>query len=211
MTQIDRLRWQRRVAMAFDEEVDFCPDDLPCGWNSNRALFYLHDIGNTWVAEAETPIVAVPSVVAQQEFNHPINPAGQIKRKIAEIDRKAMRLADLVAQTSAPNALLRQIETLETEREELARALARFQSDEGVARALRTIHAGDVRRMMAGILEDLQAGDPAALKDALTQIIEKVELSPDSFDATVTYRIAPGMKTGEQVASPRGFEPRLPP
>jgi hypothetical protein len=76
---------------------------------------------------------------------------------------------------------LRQIEALETERERLTTTLKRIEAQEGIARTLRTIHAGDARRMMAGILGNLQAGNPVVLKDALTPMVEKNQASPRFF------------------------------
>lgn len=39
------------------------------------------------------------------------------KRRLVEIDKKVSRLADLISESSKPGALLRQIESLEGERE----------------------------------------------------------------------------------------------
>ena len=53
----------------------------------------------------------------------------------------------------------------------------------------------------------LQEIDREVLKEMMGGMLEKVELYPTSLQARLHYRFA----TGDLVASPRGFEPRLPP
>ncbi len=50
---------------------------------------------------------------------------------------------------------------------------------------------------------------PAELKDFLTSILDGVELDPVESTVRLCYRIP--MVSGNSVASPRGFEPLLPP
>ncbi len=137
--------------------------------------------------------------------------AGPLKRRISEIEKKVARLADLVSETRTPDALLRQIEALEDERDGLVGCLDGLESERAASRLLRAVTAADVRRMLEGLTADLNARDPEALKDALREIVEKIELSPETFEAVVYFHFGPAVKTGEQLASPRGFEPRLPP
>ncbi|MGL5936168.1 MAG: recombinase family protein [Cetobacterium sp.] len=125
-----------------------------------------------------------------------------IKRKIAELDRKCMKLADAIGQTSAPAALLRSIETFEAQRERLAEALASLESEQQAASVLRLITPAEVRRMMTSLLTNLNDGNPESIKDALPQLVERIELSPATWEAVITYRAAAGV-SGEFRASPR--------
>ena len=134
-----------------------------------------------------------------------------LKRRIIEIDKKTARLADLMSETSAPGALLRQIEELEEQREECVRSVDSAKVDQAATRVLKEIGVSDIRRMLRAIAHDMNATDPEEFKDSLCQAIEKVELSPDTFEAVINYRFGPAIKSGEWMASPRGFEPRLPP
>ena len=139
------------------------------------------------------------------------NEAAPMKRRIAEIDMKTSRLADLMSETSAPNALLRQIEALEEERSSISGMLESMESDRAAAKIFREIGVADVRRMLHSIVDDMNAKDPEALRDTLRQALQSVELSAESFEAVINYRVGPASKSGELVASPRGFEPRLSP
>jgi hypothetical protein len=49
---------------------------------------------------------------------------------------------------------------------------------------------------------------PEELRRVLTSLVERIELDPKTRDFTIKYRLP---VTGVKVASPRGFEPRLPP
>ena len=134
-----------------------------------------------------------------------------MKKRIAEIDRKTARLADLISETSAPDALLRQIEALEEEREKIAASIEGIEADKAAARALREITAADVKQFLHKVAENMNAASPEELRDALRETVEKVILTPDTFSAEIYFRLAPASKSGERVASPRGFEPRLSP
>lgn len=132
--------------------------------------------------------------------------AGAMKRRAGEIERKIGRLADLISETTAPTALLRQIEVLESARDELLARIDGLESERTMARALRDISAADVRRMLRGLADDMNAADPESLQDTLRQAIEKIELAPDTFEAAISYRLGPASKSGELLASPRGAE-----
>ena len=64
-----------------------------------------------------------------------------------------------------------------------------------------------VRKLLQTILTELN-DNTDRLRDAIHQLIDRVELSPETFEAVLYYRICPLVKSGELVASPRGFEPR---
>ena len=134
----------------------------------------------------------------------------QAKRRIADIDKKTFRLADLVSQTSAPTALLRQIEVLEAEREQIIASLEAMDMENAAAQAYRNITAKDVQRALSVIVQKLEERDSTAVKDMLVQMIDRVELDPATFEAVITYRVAASDKTGEQMVLTRGFEPLLP-
>ena len=146
--------------------------------------------------------------LAKAKDNSP-EEVGAMKRRITEVEKKIGRLADLVSETRSPEALLRQIEALEDERGRLIESLEGMESERVATRALREITASDVRRMLKGLVDDMNAAAPEDLRDELRTAVEKVELSPDTFEAVIHLRFAPASKSGELLASPRGFEPRF--
>ena len=134
----------------------------------------------------------------------PKDDAGPLKRRITEIDKKIARLADLLSETSAPAALLRQVEGLEEERDRLAITLAGIEADSSFAKTLRLVTAADVRNTLKTLAEDISADDPEAVRDLLRQIVERVELCPKTWKADVHLRFGPASKTREWLATPRG-------
>ncbi|OQY72481.1 MAG: hypothetical protein B6D47_04830 [Rhodocyclaceae bacterium UTPRO2] len=132
-----------------------------------------------------------------------------LKRRIDDLTRRIGRLADLISETSAPGALLRQIEEFEAERERAKLALEGMEAEAQAMQTMRELRPEQVRRVLRGIAQDMNAQEPSALRDALREFIDRIELDPVTFDATVNWRL--GHLTGVKVASPRGFEPRLPP
>jgi hypothetical protein len=61
---------------------------------------------------------------------------------------------------------------------------------------------------MLGYSED-QRLDAGEMRRVLCTLLERVELDPKTRELTLRYRLQ--VKTGVKLASPRGFEPRLPP
>lgn len=118
--------------------------------------------------------------------------AAALRRQIAESEKRIGRLTELLAQTSAPEALLRQIEALEAERRGAAEALASLDS----RKSLRAVSAAGVRAMLDGVSKALQSAPPEALRDMLRAIVAQVTLDPATWDAVVSYRIAPAVKAG---------------
>lgn len=135
-----------------------------------------------------------------------------LARQLADNDRKASKLADLITQTTAPTALLRQIEILEGEREKLAERLEALEAENKASHELANLKPADVRKFLRLLADEMRRDENSeAYRDMLRQMVEKIELSPDSFKAKVVLRFSAPGNTGMQLASPRGIEPRLPP
>ncbi len=79
---------------------------------------------------------------------------------------------------------------------------------EGAAMTVCAVITPDTaHRLLRTILNDLN-NNPDGLRDAIHRLIDRIESTPETFDAMRYYRIRPLVKSGELVASPRGFEPR---
>ena len=60
--------------------------ELPQNWQQEPPPSALQQLGDDWVASAESPIMAVPSVVIPDELNYLLNPKHQDFGKI-KIDK----------------------------------------------------------------------------------------------------------------------------
>ena len=84
-----------------------------------------------------------------------------------------------------------------------------MESDRAIADTLRDISVTAIRRMLSGVAEDISTAAPENLRDTLRQAVDRVELSPDDFEAVIHLRFGPASKSGDLLATPRGFEPRF--
>lgn len=129
----------------------------------------------------------------------------ELKRRVAELEKKVGRLSELLGETTAPAALLRQIEAAESEREGLLARIEQAESDAAVNHVLKNLTPAAVRWMLRTMAQDLLNANPTTIKDTLPQLVESVVLDPSTMAGEIRYRLA-GI-TGDKVASPRGFEP----
>ena len=80
--------------------------------------------------------------------------------------------------------------------------------DDDRARLMAAVTEADVIRILDRLAADMPT-DREALKDFVASMVKQIALDPSNFTCRIHYEIpAPA---GEFVASPRGFEPRLPP
>ncbi len=89
----------------------------------------------------------------------------------------------------------------------LADERASLEMNQEAAEVLRAIGEKDAKAILANLADNLALTDRDATKELLEGLLEKVELCPASLNARLHYHFA----AGDLVASPRGFEPRLPP
>jgi site-specific DNA recombinase len=123
--------------------------------------------------------------------------------QIAEASRKIERVGALLAQTSAPDALLRSIEKWETERTKLLNRKIELEERTKLTAQLHEVRESDVRRILQHMAEEVdETQDPGELKDLLAGFLDGVELDPVTFSCTMRYRIDP-LRRGDNLASPR--------
>ena len=127
----------------------------------------------------------------------------------ADIKRTEKRLSNLVelAADSGDKAILTKIRELEA----ALGSLREQRADWAERRALKDRLMGLTEAQMAKLSKFINPGygSRAQIRNLLVAVIERIELAPDSRKLTIKYRLP--VPTGVKVASPRGFEPRLPP
>ncbi len=131
----------------------------------------------------------------------------RLRKELAEIERQIIRITELLGQTTTPDPLLRQIELHEQRRVALEEKVSRQAQIEADADKVRSLTEAQVSRIMRGLAEDMESLDRERLKDFARGLLEKVELDVAAATFQLTYRLS----AGDRLASPRGFEPRLPP
>jgi site-specific DNA recombinase len=143
----------------------------------------------------------------------------KIKREKKAVQTKLANLVRLAERAPDSESLAERLVALEAEMAELDAKLANAEQSAAMRRAIRATSAEEAAQMIAGWM----AEDGASLDEqraALAQLVERIEFNPATGEGRVLYRIAAwgdgrfrlsNKETGERGASPRGFEPRLPP
>ena len=122
-------------------------------------------------------------------------------KELRNIDAKINRISSLLAETTAAAALLRKIESLESERIDIERKKQAAETATRQAKALREIDERDVRKILASIAENLDELDRDDLKGILSGLIDRIEFDFSSLDCRIHYKIP--AQSRELVASPR--------
>jgi RES domain-containing protein len=70
------LKWFKAVPVTFSETLvrTVSPGALPLMWNSPQPLALTRTVGDTWVQQAASAILCVPSAVVPNESNYLLNP-----------------------------------------------------------------------------------------------------------------------------------------
>ncbi len=70
------------------------------------------------------------------------------------------------------------------------------------------ITEGDIMKILERLATDMPS-DRESLKDFVRSMVKRITLDPSNLTCRINYEIP--ATAGDFVASPRGFEPRLPP
>ena len=139
---------------------------------------------------------------------HENDPAKTIRRDINNINTKIDKLMSFALELEDRGPAIREINKLESERKNLNDELIRMEKDHQASIALSKIQQPDVSKILKHFVNEIKALDKEPLKDRLHSLIRRVTLSPDTLECSIEYSI--GIR-GDVMASPRGFEPLLPP
>jgi len=79
------------IACTFDESLvmELDAGRLPSDWRRSPAPLELQQIGNAWIRDGDTPILAVPSAIIEHERNYLLNPKHEAFRRIKRARAKA--------------------------------------------------------------------------------------------------------------------------
>ena len=130
----------------------------------------------------------------------------QLKDELRQIERQISELVDLVTQVNHKRPLLERLEKLEEERQGVE---SKLREQEALPEPAPVLNLSDasVKQFLSTLQRGLQEGDAEKKKALLRNVVEY-----GVFDGEqLTLHPAFARLTGVKLASPRGFEPRLPP
>ena len=116
---------------------------------------------------------------------------------------------ELATSLKDPGPALRKIEELEEQRKLVAADIASIEKEQGINAGMAKVTEPMVKQLLCGVVEEMRVMRREALKDLLAALAEKIVLDPTNLDCQIHYRI--GIDDRNKLASPRGFELRLPP
>jgi site-specific DNA recombinase len=135
-----------------------------------------------------------------------------LEQRLATLSAQIGRTVDLAAAAEDPTPVLRRVHALELERAELVSQLDDLRQRQRRQHQARAIGPDEVRallRRLFGQIRTATADDTlrAEARLAIAEVVERVELDPESRRCRVLY----ALDTGDKVASPRtaGVSPAL--
>ena len=136
-------------------------------------------------------------------------PAAARRLEVANINKQISKVMDLVVKLINPDPALKKINELETQRKTLEDQIARLELEESMRSALANITEAQVSGILKNFTENFRSIPKERWKESIKPLVEHIVLDPETLDCCIHYRIAVDDRLG--MASPRGFEPLLPP
>jgi hypothetical protein len=127
------------------------------------------------------------------------DPAGEIDARIRQLEREKRKAAELSLSSEA-SVFLQLVSDRTRQIEALQREAAALRADDSLSRHFTGLTIDSLRELLAD-------QEPAK---AIETLVERVVLEPD-LTCRMLYKAVPGKAGWRSVASPRGFEPLLPP
>ena len=140
---------------------------------------------------------------------HQVDPAHNQRADAVELEKRISKMMEMASNLENPAPALREVDKLERARNVLLSEIGRLETEYTAASMLDNISEAKIKQFLRGIAENMESLSREALKDFLSNVIGQVTLDPATHECQIDYRI--GINLGDKVASPRGFEPLLPP
>ena len=140
---------------------------------------------------------------------HQLDPAQNQRTDVEELEKRISKMMVMASNLEDPGPALREVDKLERIRNALLAEIRRLETEYTAASMLDDISEAKIEQFLYGISEDMESLSRESLKDFLSNVIGEVTLDPATHECQINYRI--GINLGDKVASPRGFEPLLPP
>ena len=144
----------------------------------------------------------------KQQRKKPTAAAGKkagLKKEIRDLDKESAELVSLLTQIKHQRPLLQRLETIEQESEALKSQLEKFDSANKPALASMSKH--NIKKFLVDFQNDLESENPEMQKAVFKSLIQKIKMEGKTAEIFPSYKSI----TGGELASPRGFEPLLPP
>lgn len=185
---------------------------LPSGCNKTVQQAALEEAVLTKVAEdmkSKTFIDQLTLETKRFVQAHQDDPTAKLKQQVTEINGQISKAMDIALELANRGPVLRKIDELETQRNTLVTEINRLDQERQFSAVFGDITEKQVAQLLEGVIAQMQGMQREALKDMLGNLLDQVELDPDTLACRLHYRI--GVESWDKVASPRRFELLSPP
>ena len=135
--------------------------------------------------------------------------APMLKREINQVNQKITKVMDLMTESTNTAPFMRTVHELEDKRSLLLEKLQEVEREDLAVKSVQELTEFDVKRALDSLLKELENSDRESLKDFIQRVVKRVVVDDEeNTRMTIHYRI---VSPGFSLASPRGFEPLLPP
>ena len=137
------------------------------------------------------------------------DPAEELRLEVANINKQISKAMDLAIKLDNPDPALKKINDLEIQRKPLKEHIARLELEHSMQSALANITETQVSGILKNFTENFKSIPKERWKESIRPLVEHIVLDPETLDCCIHYRFAVDNRLC--MASPRGFEPLLPP
>ena len=135
--------------------------------------------------------------------------AGLLREELRHVEAQIDKAMSLALQLDNPAPAMRKVNELEGRRQVLREEMARVEEEATVRNAMRSVTRDEVAQLVRTLVVEIDEAERTRLKGVLQAAVEQIMLDPASLDCRIHYRIVADRTL--DMASPRGFEPLLPP
>ena len=170
-----------------------------------------HAVVEKIAEDLKSPQFVKALVRAARELARPDPELQAIGRAYADmeaLDRKIAKITELLPE-GPQRPLLEQIRRFEERREKIRADVIDHETRLKQARAIAGIKERDVVAILDNLANDLATLDTGQLREFVRSIVARIVMDARDLTCRIHYEI-PAV-SGDKLASPRGFEPRLPP
>jgi len=132
-----------------------------------------------------------------------------LMREIDAKSAKMTRIVELMVSAESTRPLMRMLSELESSREKLIKEVKLREEEMAAVKELKKITEGEVSHLLNDLSVELEEKQGELLKDLILKIVDKVVLDDKNPTQLMIYYSI--INRGVIMASPRGFEPLLPP
>ena len=137
------------------------------------------------------------------------DPTKPLRKELVIVESKITKAMECSLELKDPAPAMRLVDKLENQRKQLSNQIQDIEREASAQQALSNVTEKDIRKLLGGISMQINDSSRDRLKNLISTLVEKITLDPATLECQIHYKVA--VDCSLSMASPRGFEPLLPP